>query len=105
MIRFLNKIDSFDALIKLKREIVYIYHTKIASFSFRRRKHIHYVPEDQPVEQPAHEDILDTIIASHDEPSVKEAQENSPDQVLTDEQKTLLLKKRKLLEKIIYDAL
>lgn len=82
-----------------------MYHTKLAMFSFRRHKHIHYVPEDQPVEKPVHEDIVDTIISSHDQPSAEVVSESSVATLLTDEQKTTLLKKRKLLEKIIYDAL
>lgn len=101
----LAKVDTFEALIKCKREVVYLYKTKI--FPLWKRKYKHYQDIPLPTEHKVHEDIVDTIIApQHDTaPISSDIPSISISEDMTEEQKTTMIKKRKLLEKIIYDAL
>ncbi len=101
--RLLSKIDTFDALIRLKREISYIYTTKISVLSSRLRKQkVNDLPKHIPV---PHTPTIDDIIKS--KPSVSRYAD--PWMIVDDEDnkdtRTTIIKKRKLLEKIIYDAL
>jgi hypothetical protein len=64
--RLLSKIDTFDALIRLKREISYIYTTKISVLGSRLRKQkVNDLPKHIPV---PHTPTIDDIIKS--KPSV-----------------------------------
>ena len=95
----LSKIDTFDALMRFKKDIVYLYTTKIAVLGSR-------VPKQKSVDVKRYEnsflDNIDEII----KPKSSVSKHLCPDTPLDDEDnKTTMIKKRKLLEKIIYDAL
>ena len=98
----LNKIDTFDALITIKKNIIHIYRNSFSRIS----KHIHkekvsYVKHE---EEHVVSDSIDEIIKPKH--SVSKYPDSDPVAVVDNEEnKTILMKKRKLLEKIIYDAL
>ncbi len=99
LIRLLDKIDTFDALVKFKQDAVRLYRTKFASL----RSHVSKEKIDNMVneEQVFLNGIDDLIKPNH---SVSKYAE--PHMIVDDEQdKSTMIKKRKLLEKIIYDAL
>ena len=99
LIRLLNKIDTFDALLRLKRDIIHLYRTTFSGL----RSHVHreHISEEKPIIQQSH-DTIDEIIRS------KSSVSKYPDSdvhIDDEEDKAMVIKKRKLLEKIIYDAL
>ncbi len=98
----LGKIDTFDALTKFRKEAVYLFRTKFASLRSKVSKE--KIIDIQHNEQ----EFLNTI----DEiikPKFSHTKHLDEDLMIDDdyeeEDKTTLIKKRKLLEKIIYDAL
>lgn len=99
----LNKIDTFDALVKFKKNVLHIY----KNTSFRFKTHIHkeqvsYAKQEE--KEPVVSDSLAEIIKTKS--SVSKHADVWPVAIIDDEEsKTMLIKKRKLLEKIIYDAL
>ena len=97
--RLLSKIDSFDSLLSVKKDIVYLYKTKISSLGSRVRK-------EKKVENIEHKpsflDTIDEIIKPRSSVSKYPDSETVVDD---EENKPTMIKKRKLLEKIIYDAL
>ncbi|MEI6774880.1 MAG: hypothetical protein WCL18_09245 [bacterium] len=95
----LSKIDTFDALVRFKKDIVHLYTTKIAVLASR-------APKQKSVDEKRREnsflDTIDEII----KPKSSVSKYLDPHTILDDEDnKTTMIKKRKLLEKIIYDAL
>ena len=101
--RLLGKIDTFDALVRFKKEIIHLYTTKIASLVSRSPKQkTTTVKYDLPDQHKEPIDPIDEII----KPKSSVSKYADADMVVdTEEDKTTLIKKRKLLEKIIYDAL
>jgi hypothetical protein len=96
----LNKIDTFDALLRFKKEIAYLYATKISVLGSRLRKQkIHKSPEHK---LSSHSTTIEDIIRS---PQSFSKHLDSQPVVDDEEHKTTMIKKRKLLEKIIYEAL
>jgi tetratricopeptide (TPR) repeat protein len=95
----LGKIDTFDALINFKKDMAYLYRKKFKSLKKTvDTNKVDYMQHDE-------QKFLDTI-----EEIIRPKTSSSlrPDsEVLIDDEegKTTMLKKRKLLEKIIYDAL
>lgn len=101
--RLLGKIDTFDALVRFKKEIIYIYTTKIASLVSRSTKaKTTTVKYDVSEKHKEPIDPIDEIIRPTNSVSKYADADIAVD---TEEDKTTLIKKRKLLEKIIYDAL
>jgi len=99
----LGKIDTFDALVRFKKEIIYIYTTKIASLVSRSTKaKTTTVKYDVSEKHKEPIDPIDEIIRPTNSVSKYADADIAVD---TEEDKTTLIKKRKLLEKIIYDAL
>lgn len=95
----LGKIDTFDALTTFKNDAVHLYRTKFTALCSRVTK------EKIITMQHNEQEFLNTI-----EDIIKPATHHSKhfDNALMideEEDKTTLIKKRKLLEKIIYDAL
>jgi tetratricopeptide (TPR) repeat protein len=85
---------------RFKNEIVHLYRTKIAS-RFRGRVHKQKIEASRHDEQ-IFSETLDEII----KPKSSFSKHIQPEVTLSDEEvKTTMIKKRKLLEKIIYDAL
>ena len=101
--RLLGKIDTFDALVRFKKEIIHLYETKIASLVSRSPKEkTTTVKYDLPDQHKEPIDPIDEII----KPKSSVSKYADADMVVdTEEDKTTLIKKRKILEKIIYDAL
>ena len=95
----LGKIDTFDSLIKFKKDIVYLYKKKFSALRSRMSK--------EKIEVMQHEEqvflnTIDEII----KPKASVSKYADSTMIIDEEEdKTLLIKKRKLLEKIIYDAL
>ncbi len=93
------KIDTFDALIRFKREVVYLYTTKLSRLGFHLKKKPHHEAQiNENSSLPSIDEIIKPKAASsahYDAESIVQDEEN----------KTTMIKKRKLLEKIIYDAL
>lgn len=97
--RLLSKIDSFDSLLRVKKDIVYLYKTKISSLGSRVRKEKKL---EKPIHKPSFLDTIDEII----KPKSSVSKYPDAETVWDDEEnKPNMIKKRKLLEKIIYDAL
>lgn len=101
----LGKIDTFDAFLRFKRDIVYLYTRKFSRWESRRPKEttidVHH--HDEPIVVPTTiDDTIEEIIKPKDSVS-KYA--DSDTLVDNEEHKMTMIKKRKLLEKIIYDAL
>lgn len=95
----LGKIDTFDALVRFKKEIVHLYKTKFSSLGSRVNKE---KIEDMKHDEQAFLNTIDDII----KPKSSFSKHLEPDMMIDDEEgKTTMIKKRKLLEKIIYDAL
>lgn len=105
LVRLLGKIDTFDALLVAKKRIIHFSRTFLARFSSRIRKNI---PQDVSQKHIHHheQNPVDTV-----EDIIKPKETTSkylfdPEVVADDEEnRTTMIKKRKLLEKIIYDAL
>lgn len=95
----LEKIDTFDALVNFKKDMAYLYRKKFKSLKKTiDTKKVDYIQHDE-------QKFLDTI---EDIIQPKRSSSLRPDsEVLIDDEegKTTLLKKRKLIEKITYDAL
>jgi len=95
-----GKIDSFDSFVAAKREVVYLY-TKLlsrvsSSFASRIRKQkLQAIHQHDSLTNDAIEDMNATEIHSLD----------NEDIVSPDHERLLLVKKRRLIEKIIYEAL
>ncbi len=83
----LGKIDSFDALVKCKKEFMYLYTTKFPLL-------FSYVRKSKPKILSSHTNVDDddVIIQHTPVPHVEE-------------DRVMLIKRKKMLEKIIYDAL
>lgn len=98
LIRILSKIDTFDALVRFKKDFLYLYTHKVSRLRSRIRKEkiYHYVPENKPTEVTVEEIV-------HSKSSVSKHPDS--DMMTDEEDKPTMIKKRKLLEKIIYDAL
>lgn len=96
----LGKIDTFDSLIRLKKHLLYIYKTKVLTLFSRARK-VHHQPVLQ--EEKTLQDTLDDII----KPKVSSSKYLDDEEPISsdDDDKVTMIKKRKLLEKIIYEAL
>jgi len=95
----LGKIDTFDALIKFKKDMVYLYNRKFSSLKHRVDENkMEYIKHDEQAFLNTIEDII--------KPKASSSKHPEPGFVFDDEEgKTTMIKKRKLLEKIIYDAL
>lgn len=95
----LGKIDTFDALVRFKKEMVHLYKTKFSSLgSHVSKEKIDTMKHDEQ----AFLDTIDDII----KPKSSAPKYREPEMMIDDEEgKTTMIKKRKLLEKIIYDAL
>jgi len=95
----LGKIDTFDALIRFKKEMIYLYKKRFSGL----RQHI----DKHPVELAKYDwdgqttDIIDEIL----KPKASSSDVAVDTGIDDEEHRTTVLKKRKLLEKIIYDAL
>ncbi|HBB03792.1 TPA: hypothetical protein DCZ39_02695 [Patescibacteria group bacterium] len=95
----LGKIDTFDSLVKFKTDIVHSYKTKFAALRSRMSK--------EKIEVMQHEEqvflnTIDEII----KPKASVSKYADSTMIIDEEEdKTMLIKKRKLLEKIIYDGL
>jgi len=93
------RIDTFDALIKFKREIVYFYKKNISRLGFRGK-------EEKHSDSISHEDTSFVTIDEIIKPKASSSKSYDAESEGHDEEnKTTMIKKRKLLEKIIYDAL
>jgi len=93
-----QKIDTFPSLNKFKDEIITLYRAKFAGFNN------HFNKEKIAAVKKNEQDFLTTI----DEiikPSSSKRDYLEKDLVIDEEDKVMFLKKKKLLEKIIYDAL
>ena len=97
--RLLGKIDTFDALVRFKKDIVHLYRTKFSSLGSRVPKEkIDHMKHDEQVFLNNIDDII--------KPKSSVSKSLEPEMMIDDEEsKTTMIKKRKLLEKIIYDAL
>jgi hypothetical protein len=95
----LGKIDTFDALIRFKKEIVHLYKTKFSKMGAHVSKEkIEHMKHDEQ----AFLNTIDELI----KPKSSVSKYADSTMVIDDEEdKTTMIKKRKLLEKIIYDAL
>jgi tetratricopeptide (TPR) repeat protein len=95
----LGKIDTFDALVRFKKEIMYLYRKRFSGF----RQHVdkHSVEQIKYNENGQTIDIIDEIL----KPKISSSDFASDAIIDNEEHRTTVLKKRKLLEKIIYDAL
>ncbi len=97
----LGKIDTFDALTKFKNDAIHLYRTKFKSLRSRVSKE--KILGMQHNEQEFLNTIEDII-----KPASNHSKHYDTDLMIDDdepEDKTTLIKKRKLLEKVIYDAL
>ena len=95
----MGKIDTFDALVKFKKDIAHLYRAKFSSLSARIGKE---KMKDIKHNEQAFLDTIDEII----KPKASVSKHLEPEITIDDEEsKTTMIKKRKLLEKIIYDAL
>jgi|GEM_PF-156929 len=97
--RLLGKIDTFDALVRFKKDIVHLYRTKFSSM----KSHVNKDKiENMKNDEQAFLNTIDEII----KPKSSVSKHLEPEMMIDDEEgKTTIIKKRKLLEKIIYDAL
>lgn len=99
LIYLLGKIDTFDALINFKKDMAYLYRKKF--------KNLKKTIDTNKVDFMQHDeqnflDTIDEII----KPKLASSSHLNSEVLINDEDwKATLLKKRKLLEKIIYDAL
>ena len=97
--RLLGKIDTFDALLRFKKEIVHLYKTKFSSLSSHVSKE---KIQDMKHDEQTFLDTIDELI----KPKSSVSKYADSTMVIDDEEdKTTMIKKRKLLEKIIYEAL
>ncbi len=97
--RLLGRVDTFDALVKFKKELVHLYRKKFSSL----RSHVSEEKiADMKNDEQAFLNSIDDIIKPKSSHSTHAESEMLLDD---DEDKTTMIKKRKLLEKIIYDAL
>jgi len=102
--RLFGKIDTFDALLTFKKNIMYFYTKRISHL----RSHVHKekVATIEEPTKPLFVDTIDELLSSKS--SVSKSPDSDPivNVAVDDEEyKTSMIKKRKLLEKIIYDAL
>ena len=99
MTRLLGKIDTFDALTRFKNEIVHLYKKRFA------KSYVPPVTDTVSYEQKT-EQKIDATIDEIINPNPKNVKHHERDLIIPDEEgKMTMIKKRKLLEKIIYDAL
>ncbi len=93
------KIDTLDAFVRFKREIVYLYNKKFTSLKSRVHKNkVEHMKHDEQEFLNTIDDII--------KPKSTSSKVSDPGLVIDDEEwKITKLKKKKLLEKIIYDAL
>lgn len=103
----LSKIDTFDALLRFKKDIAYLYTSKFFTWKFRKSKEkMPDMPHDEEIVPSSIDTTIDEIIKPRDSVSKYLDSDTVVDTVVdTGQDKTILIKKRKLLEKIIYDAL
>ncbi len=100
LIHLLDKIDTFDALVRFKKDVVHFYTTTFTRWRSRIPRET--IPDKEEYIEPTIADALDEII----KPRASVSKYPDVDIVSdTEENKTMTIKKRKLLEKIIYDAL
>lgn len=97
--RLLGKIDTFDAFLAFKKEMAHLYRTKFSTLRSRVSK--------EKIEGMKHDEqeflnTIDEIIKPQSSVSKYLEPEVSIDE---EEDRTTMIKKRKLLEKITYDAL
>ncbi len=93
------KIDTFDALQRFRKKFVHLYTSKLLDLGSR----LHKQKPNYTVEQPQ---SMETTIEDIIRPSVSMSSSPDIDMMESDEEyKTTIIKRRKLLEKIIYDAL
>ncbi|MFA7298265.1 MAG: tetratricopeptide repeat protein [Candidatus Absconditabacterales bacterium] len=95
----LGKIDTFDAFTGFRKKIVHLYKTKFSSIKFHiNKKNVKDIHTHEEVSSISIDDIIKPRSSASKslEPEIKIDEE---------EYKTTMIKKRKLLEKIIYDAL
>lgn len=97
--RLLGRIDTFDALIRFKKDIVHLYKTKFSSlWSHVSKDKIEHMKHDEQAFLNTIEDII--------KPKASSSTHHDAEIIIDDEEgKATMIKKRKLLEKIIYDAL
>ncbi len=97
--RLLGKIDTFDALVKFKQDMAYLYKKKFSSMKSRvDTNKIEYMKHDEQAFLNTIEDII--------KPKTSSSKHSETEVIIDDEEgKAIMVKKRKLLEKIIYDAL
>lgn len=97
--KLLGKIDTFDALVRFKKEMVHLYKTKFSSI----KSHVNKEKIDNIKH---HEQTFLNTIDEIIKPKSSVSKYAEPDMMIDDEEsKTTMIKKRKLLEKIIYDSL
>lgn len=97
--RLLGKIDTVESFTDFKRDILYLYRTKFSRLSSRVKKEkIEYMKHDEQTFL----NSLDEII----KPKTSSQKSLDVGSLMDDEEwRMTMLKKRKLLEKITYDAL
>lgn len=100
--KILGKVDTFDAFLVYQRNVVSLLSRFFSRFTFRKTKHYHHDHkkiEEKPILTTI-EDIIQPKMSSSSRPDAYD------DSGIDDEASKLThIKKRKLLEKIIYDAL
>jgi len=96
----LGKIDTFDALIRVKRQLIHFYRTKISHAHSHLRK-------TKFTDTEYNQQIPTTNIDEQSHDSISQQTNFDFDDTLDNNQeaRTLLIKKKKLIEKIIYEAL
>lgn len=100
MSRLLAKIDTFDALLRFKKDIVRVYTHTISRMHSPRIQKEHVAAVAHPKVP-----FIDTVEEIIKPKSSVSKYPNADTLVDDQEHKTMMIKKRKLLEKIIYDAL
>jgi tetratricopeptide (TPR) repeat protein len=102
--RVLGKVDTFDALMIFKKKSMHFFKTLFARLSSRVHKN---KPHDIPqYNEEKHVDTIEDIIRTRSSSSKRlESDWDDTVEIDDEESKTTMIKKRKLLEKIIYDAL
>lgn len=104
--QILGKIDTFDALVRFKKDIVYLYTRRFSHWNIHTSREtpidIHHHDEPIVAATTTIDDTIEEIIKPKDSVSKYPDSDTSID---TQEHTMTMIKKRKLLEKIIYDAL
>jgi hypothetical protein len=103
----LSKIDTFDSLVRFKKKLVYLYKTKILRVHTRERHK--YIPEhvQQDDESESTKSTVSTASSIDDIVKIHSSVSKHPESGMVDEEddKITIIKRKKMIEKIIYDAL